>query len=416
MRGSRLWAHRRTPHRSWEFIADGVPLAIDLRSEHDTRRFGRSSAIAEAEVATVAERILPMLTGYRPASTEPVAALDVRLDRGAVTMRHRAGSPKLPDASPQERPSGWVGFQSSTTIADPLYVPFAVDQWISDASLASAPANTVRLHAAGFELDGETWLVVGDSGSGKSTVALRALAAGATYLSDERMTVHRGGRVTGLRRPVRSRDTHETVRRLVGEHQPIGRDAFRTLVPAEMTDDSPRSCSRLVLFSDDDISGWTRPAVVRALARSSQDLAREGPAGLIRLCELAASASVWICAPRSVEDLRKLGPAALGPLNESATVAELSVASGDGPSGWEVTDGVSAVSVGAEAVVWVPGPQQSVIGLNAAATDAWRSWAGSVPDHSQDDDFCEALEACGVLQRAQPHPGGHQASGSATGL
>lgn len=400
------------PHRRWEFTADGVSLAIDLRSERRVLAVGRSRALAEEEVSTVAERLVPVLTGYRSASGTSKATLEVRLNQGAVLLRHHPGTQRLDNVASHERRSGWVGFERKTPITDPLYVPFAVDQWISDASLAVAPAGAVRLHAAGFEVDDETWVVVGDSGAGKSTVALRAMAVGATYLSDERMTVHCDGRVTGLRRPVRSRDTHETVRRLVGEHQPIGRDAFRTLVHAPVADDQPRRCSRLVILSDDVGPGLTRPAVVRSLARSSQDLIREGPNGLVRLCELVAGASVWVRSPRSLDDLRELGPPSIGPLDEPGTVAELRIAPGHGPPGWEVMTGAIAVLMGEEAVVWVPGPPPSVIGLNSAATDAWRTWARQVTGLSKDDDFHEALAACGVLRRAPAPAEGHRTAGS----
>lgn len=402
--------------RRWQFLADGVPLAVDLCVERRVRALRRTPVLDGAEVAAVIETLGPVLTGYSMSGNDPKATLEVRLNKGAVVLRHRPGPDWPTAAGSRESAMRWVSYERDTPITDLMYVPFAVDQWVHDASLAVAPAGTVRLHAAGFELDGETWLVIGESGAGKSTAALRAIAAGATYLSDERMTVHPNGRVTGLRRPVRSRDTPESVKQLIGEHQTVGRDAFRTLVPASVTDDRPRRCSRLLILSDDSAEEWSRPKAVRMLSGCSQDLIREGPAGLALLCDLVANAFVWVRPPRTVTDLRQVGPPTFRPLDNAASVTELRLVRGQGPPGWEVTADATAMSIGEEAVAWVPGTQPLLVGLNAAATDAWRSLAHGKPDRLGDDEFHDSLAACGVLRRVQPGVGGQRLAEPTTDL
>jgi hypothetical protein len=58
------------------------------------------------------------------------------------------------------------------------------------------------LHAAGIVEDGRAVVLAGESGAGKSTATLDAVADGAGYLSDEYVAIAPDGTVVGVRRPL----------------------------------------------------------------------------------------------------------------------------------------------------------------------------------------------------------------------
>ncbi len=58
------------------------------------------------------------------------------------------------------------------------------------------------LHAAAVEVEGRSLVLAGESGAGKSTMALALLAAGARYISDEFVRIDGAHRADGLCRPL----------------------------------------------------------------------------------------------------------------------------------------------------------------------------------------------------------------------
>ncbi|HSC86944.1 MAG TPA: hypothetical protein VLC09_06720 [Polyangiaceae bacterium] len=66
---------------------------------------------------------------------------------------------------------------------------------------SNSPPNNTLLHAAGFVLAGRLFVLVGDSGAGKSSFSREALRRGAEYLSDDVLMVG-AGQMHGMARTV----------------------------------------------------------------------------------------------------------------------------------------------------------------------------------------------------------------------
>jgi hypothetical protein len=88
-------------------------------------------------------------------------------------------------------------------------------------SLAAPAAGHVLLPAAAIALKGQATLLLGPSGTGKSSVSARMMTAGAVVIGDDQVFIDRGGRCTSFPRRMRFYpDLAETAP-----------DAFRALAP-----------------------------------------------------------------------------------------------------------------------------------------------------------------------------------------
>ncbi|MGQ9898000.1 MAG: hypothetical protein ACUVR8_10660 [Acidobacteriota bacterium] len=91
--------------------------------------------------------------------------------------------------------SGWVGYTPSPAVRRAIGAPleYPLDELVVTNLLARG--RGVELHAcAVVDTDGRGWLLVGQSGDGKTTMARLWSAAGATVLSDDRVIVRQEGR------------------------------------------------------------------------------------------------------------------------------------------------------------------------------------------------------------------------------
>ncbi len=97
--------------------------------------------------------------------------------------------------------SGWVLCEDQYVIdrATPADLPGTLEFALARALLRSCGAEA-HLHAAGILVGGRALLIVGPSGSGKSSLALQMARCGYPLLTDDFILVHGHGHVSGLRR------------------------------------------------------------------------------------------------------------------------------------------------------------------------------------------------------------------------
>ncbi|MEZ4416298.1 MAG: hypothetical protein R3E10_11185 [Gemmatimonadota bacterium] len=136
--------------------------------------------VVESAEELVIRQVPALLPEYAEVATPPGSA-DVRLRVDAVGGGFEVRSPTW------ERPCS----------LDDL--PATLEYALACALVESDP-HPARLHGAGVAGKDGGLLLVGASGVGKSTLALRLSAAGLPLLSDDQLFVGEDGRVSGLRR------------------------------------------------------------------------------------------------------------------------------------------------------------------------------------------------------------------------
>ena len=269
------------------------------------------------------------------------------------------------------------------------YALFAVGEWVDELSLLLGGGAEPRVHAASFVDDDRTWVVVGSSNAGKTTLALDAVGRGATYLTDERVTVRVGSDqagvvISGLSQPLRIRGDladrpDSPAARFVGA---TGRDAFRELLFCDQFGSVARGWvapTDLLVLHDELPERPSRGWVVRQLLEQCQDAVRIGPEVLVPLARLAASTRVHVATGRTLRSVNDVGPPMLHPAADPPTLlpptTDLDV---DGAA--RAGDGVRTLVMGPDACwIWLPGARASVLELAGTAAQWWRSLVDGRP-------------------------------------
>ena len=353
---------------SIEIEVDGAPLRLIV---------GR-----RVPLRTLAE-LRRALSGYVRTSAPPRATLTL------------AGSPGLTvaaelhvAATDDER--AHVPFLEPQTFELEEYALFALSEWIDAASLLLGNRSGPRVHAASFVDGDRTWVVVGASNAGKTSLALDAVGRGATYLTDERVTLRSIPPkvvVSGLAQPLRMR----------------GDLADRPASPAaRFADDSGTDSFRQLVFCDQFGAverGWVKPTdllvlveeppravdrgwVVRQLVEQCQDAVRIGPDALVDLARLVVRTRVHVSPPRTLRSVLDVGEPLFAPVADDPWLlpgGTPAVGPGTGGSAVRVADGVRTLVMGEECLVWLPGDRASVIGLVGDGALWWRSLAEGEP-------------------------------------
>ena len=131
--------------------------------------------------------------GLEVTSLSPQQSAPVWADRHKTTIWRTHLTP------PSERPIR-LGVAVRGAFGPSLVQSLAVEPLLS---IALAERGTCLLSGAGIVVDGRAVAICGRSRSGKSTLALRAWAAGRSVLSDDHLRILRTGEVAGFRRRLR---------------------------------------------------------------------------------------------------------------------------------------------------------------------------------------------------------------------
>jgi hypothetical protein len=287
------------------------------------------------------------------------------------------------------------------------YTLFAVGEWIDAASLLLGGRDQPRLHAAGFAESGRTWIVVGASNAGKTSLALDAVGRGATYLTDERVTVGSEGtkvRVAGLAQPLRIRGDLAERRDSPAARfaSTAGTDGFRQLLFCDQFGSVERGWTEptdLLVLAEDPPEHPTRSWVVRQLLEQCQDAVRIGPEVLVHLARLVAHTRVHVAVPRSLRSVLEVGAAVLAPTGDDPWLEPAATIRVAGGHGLRIAAGVRTLVLGDECVVWLPGTHARVLGLTGGAAAWWRALVDGdeVPTDGMWEPFVGELKSAGSI-------------------
>ncbi len=348
------------------------------------------------------------LSGHAPTSRRPSAVLVIGgSEHLTVTTELHVDV----DAADREH----VPYLSPRSFDLDQYALFAVGEWVDEVSLLLGGGAAPRVHAASFVDDERTWVVAGASNAGKTTLALDAVGRGATYLTDERITVrgrsdHAGVEISGLAQPLRIRgdlaDRPESpAARFVGA---TGRDAFRELLFCDQFGSVERGWvapTDLLVLHDEPPERTTRGWVVRQLLEQCQDAVRIGPEALVPLAQLANSTRVHVAAGRTLRSVTDVGSPVLDPATEPPTL--LPPTTDQAPVGLRAGDGVRTLVVGRdECLIWLPGGRAAVIEVAGTAAQWWRSLVdgGPVAVDGEWAPFVAQLGALGAVAAPEDPP------------
>jgi hypothetical protein len=354
---------------------DGAVLAVAI--DHDV----------DPEQVWLVRRLL---SGYGRA--------DAGVDARALVLGTPAGLSVVAEAAVP-------GFVDAIDVS-PDYGLFALSTWIDAASLRFGTPGCLRLHAAAFSEGDRTWLVVGPSGAGKTTLAFEALGRGAAYLSEERVTLAVTPAtdvpvVTGLARALRLRPGAEVP-------VAIAHDAFRRLLFVDQLGGGVRPggspVTDLVLLHEEPWERLDAGGMVRALMELSLNADRIGPSCLADLAVLVSSVQVHQVSARSLRSVAELDvtTAERVPVGHRWLDADEIRTAGAVPA---VADGVWTLVIGRSCLIWVPGPPARVLQLSGEGRNLWEAHVTGASRRTEGVDpavreaFLGDLVAAGALER-----------------
>lgn len=144
----------------------------------------------------------------------------------------------------QQVPQDENGTACGVRLQDADAFPYAFSRAMTLASISARRGTALSLHAAGLTLGKETAVLVGSSGSGKST-AVRTLGRSFGYLSDETVTIEPDLRVSPYPKPISLKSPERSWDK--DEHSPEELGLRRC-------DDDPRVGALVLLRRADDVT------------------------------------------------------------------------------------------------------------------------------------------------------------------
>ena len=263
--------------------------------------------------------------------------------------------------------------------------------------------DRLHLHAGLIEDRGRGIVIVGSSGSGKTTMTASLLARGCFYGTDESVAVDERGLVEGLARPLALKPgalaQFEHVRAL--RHRAFATwplDQVHLGIAPSTIDDGSAAATTIVLLDrrDTNVSTSLTPitpaTAVRQLVDHSLDFDRFGPdLALAALAALVGNADVVeLCYHDALEGADHL-------LNRVRR-AKIATRPPTTPEVISKSSGSCGVTVGPDAVVWCDRPSR-VVEIGSAAFAAWASADGTTTQDERAQVLGAPIEALRRIDR-----------------
>ena len=322
----------------------------------------------------VAAHFVDLLGGYAPAVARPLASLQLE-------QHHRGWSVSSTVA--------WSHSQSlSPLVVRETDLDRTVLSWLDEVSMRMGEPSRLRLHGALIGTE-PSWVVIGGSGAGKSTIAISAAARGLTVASDERVSVieaMNGLKVRGMHHPIRSIAEGDGAR-YANPHE-------RDLRSMESFDEP----TRLLILGGSDGEVVSASWVLAEMLRHVRNLGSVGLSAFNQLISLMSQCLVYVAPVRSIgdlDDLSEMEELDLGDLSASRLVVLASDDATDRKTG--LNPAATTFAVGNGCVVWIPGEPQCVVNMEGDLAARWIAVVDGVEDVEVLDYWREQLFDIGLL-------------------
>lgn len=190
--------------------------------------------------------------------------------------------------------------------------------WHLNRRIAARAGEGIAIHAGAVERDGRGVMIVGRSGTGKTTTTLALARSGYAYLTDDVTVLAAGGAITGAAKPVGLRRPSLAVLGVDPASVPVppgefvSPDAGQALVAASQLGaplGRPAQLRAVVLLDASAPPGppvqVARSHTVAALLEHAFDVARLGADALALVAESTTGVTCWRWRPGREGDLRR---------------------------------------------------------------------------------------------------------------